>query len=172
MSITDGDIRIFTFKEGILSRVAHDLQLTLHRFDVTVDDGEVSCRFWPESITVDGAIMNGNLRPNTLKNKDKKEIVQNIQTKILHTSAHPTAELRGQLQGDGAQTRLTGTLQIAGRTRPFQMAIEHQEHRWTGEVSIKPTDWGIQPFRALMGAIRLQDRILVRFDLPHSEGSS
>ena len=116
--------------------------------------------------------MHGNLRPNALKNKDKKEIVQNIQTKILHTAVHPTAELRGQLQGDGVQTTLTGTLQIAGRTRPFQMAIQHQEHHWTGEVSIKPTDWGITPFRALMGAIRLQDRILVRFDLPHSEGSS
>ena len=36
----------------------------------------------------------------------------------------------------------------------------------TGEVTLTPTRWGIKPFKALMGAIKLKDRVLIRFDLP------
>ena len=47
---------MFTFREGLLSPIAHDLRLRLERFEIAHDDETVEGRFWPDSLVVEGAI--------------------------------------------------------------------------------------------------------------------
>ena len=43
---------------------------------------------------------------------------------------------------------------------------DRADGRDRGAVELVPSRWGIAAFKALMGAIRVQDRIWVTFDLP------
>lgn len=58
---------------------------------------------------------------------------------------------------------------MAGQRRPLALLLGLSRDRLHGEVELTPSRWGIKPFKALMGAIKLQDRVRVRFDLPASE---
>ena len=161
-TITDGSVQVFTFKEGLLSRVAHDLRLTLGRFELTQEGDTIRGRFWPETLEVDGAMQGGRLDPSGLKPKDKREIHQNMTRKVLNTKRFPVVELEATRDGD----RLQGQLTLNGRRNPITCAVREVDGKITGRVTLVPTRWGIAPYKALMGAIKLQDRVEVAFSVP------
>lgn len=164
---TAGTIRVFTFKEGLLSKVAHDLQLTLGRFTIELEDGAVRGRFWPATLRIDGAMRDGRLDPGGLSDKDRREIHGNITRTILKTDRHPEVELDATA-GDG---RLRGTLRMMGREAPIELRYTQTDGRVRGEVELVPTRWGIAPYKALLGAIKLQDRVRVEVDLARPDAS-
>src|SRR5256885_12067352 len=45
-----GTIRVFTFKDGLLSAVAHDLQIRLEQFAITLDGENVTGEFALKSL--------------------------------------------------------------------------------------------------------------------------
>jgi hypothetical protein len=51
---TRGTLYVFTFKEGLLSKVAHDLRLSVQRFSVQVDGENVVAAIATSALTVDG----------------------------------------------------------------------------------------------------------------------
>ena len=55
-----------------------------------------------------------------------------------------------------------------GRTAPIEGQISTENGRAMGLVSMQPTDWGVKPYTALFGALRLKDYIKIEFwmDLP------
>ena len=153
-------IQVFTFKRGLLSRVAHDLRLTPERFEVRTDGERVEGRFWPESLRVEGALKGGEIDPGALSESDKAEIERNVREKILRTDRYPEA----CFTGSAADHHVRGELELVGETQPIEFDVHEQDGKLSGEVELVPTRWGIKPFKALMGAIQLQDRVLVRFE--------
>jgi hypothetical protein len=165
-TLTSGRIEVFTYKEGVLSPIAHDLGLRLERFEVSHDEATVEGRFWPDSLVVEGAIEHGRLNENVLSAAQRDEILGNVRRKILRTSVHPVARLRAKATAGVETYDLSGELELAGSIRPITFVVHAHDHRLQGELELRPSDWGIKPFRALLGAIRLADRVRVRFDLP------
>ncbi len=161
-TFNSGIVRVFTFKAGLFSTVAHDLQLTLQRFEVTIDGPQVSGRFWPDSLHVDGAIKGGKLNPNTLSERDKRDIYKNMAEKIMYTAKHPEIRFEGRFD----QQKLEGQLTMVGRSASISMPITLSDGHICGRIEFAPTRWGIPPFSILMGTIKLQDRVIVEFDLP------
>lgn len=156
-------IHVFTFKDGLLARLAHDLRLTLRRFELRRDGQTVTGRFWPESLTVDGAVKSGHVDPSSLSDGDKAKIHANMTDEILHTARDPEVSFKGTLRGTST---IEGELTLAGRTCPISATIHNQDGRLRTEVTLVPSRWGIPPYKALAGAIKLQDRVLVALDLP------
>jgi polyisoprenoid-binding protein YceI len=63
-----------------------------------------------------------------------------------------------------------GQLTIAGQTRPvnFQaagQALADGRYRFQGSVPVTMSQWGIRPPTAMMGTMRVGDRVTVRFDV-------
>ena len=161
-TLRDGDVQIFTFKEGLLSPVAHDLRLSVGRFEVELDGDRVVGRFPLDSLRVDGVMRDGRFDPDGLDAKQKAEVLENARTKVLRTREQPEVRFEGHYRAG----RLTGQLRLASREGLVDIAVGQLGGRLTGEVVLTPSRYGIPPFKALLGAIRLQDRVLVRFDLP------
>ncbi len=160
--MAEGTLHLFTFKTGLLSRVAHDLRLTVTRFDLEVAEAAVEVRVDPKALRVDGAMRSGALDPGSLSDADKRSISDTINDKVLRARHYPDIVFRG-VDRDG---RLDGTLELAGKSAPLVVPFERRAGRVTGEVVLRPSQWGIEPYKALLGAIQLQDRVIVRFDLP------
>ncbi|MGD8859875.1 MAG: YceI family protein [Myxococcales bacterium] len=165
-------IRVFTFKEGLLSRLAHDLQLTLRRFELSLQGGKVHGRFELGSLHVDGAVEGGHVVASTLGDSDRRKIERSMADDVLHFERHPVATLEGELQprGDG-RFGLTGTLELAGMRAPVAGELRAGD-RITGAFELRPTEWGIKPFKALGGALKIQDRVRVEVDLPPGGGDT
>jgi hypothetical protein len=55
---------------------------------------------------------------------------------------------------------------MVGKTAPARAPVQVDGHRLRAEFTLVPTQWGIPPYKALAGAIKLQDRVVVVLDLP------
>lgn len=157
----DGAVRVFTFKEGLLSRVAHDLCLDVGRFQVKVDDDAVAATFEIESLTVDGVMKKGRLDRTGLNKRDMGQIQRTIRTEIFQAQRHGLISFAGKRDGD----RVSGTLEMKGRRAPIEFAVRGEGETVTGRVELRPSRWGIRPYKALLGAIKLKDRVVVEFEL-------
>ena len=164
---TPAKIEVFTYKDGLLARLAHDLRLSLGRFEIVREGDEIRGRFWPGSLTVDGAIgRGGELDTRALSGSDRSKIAGNIAERVLDLARFPEAGFTGKLAaGEGTHT-LEGTLTLVGRAVPLRVSVRAAGGRLLAEVLLVPSRWGIAPYRALAGAIKLQDRVLVKLDLP------
>ena len=169
MPATPATIHVFTYKDGLLARLAHDLRLTLGRFEIQRDGATLSARFWPASLTVDGAIdRKGQVDRHALSDSDRRKIGENIAAEVLHLDRSPEASFRGRIV-DG-EAAVEGELTLHGRSAPLQVAVRAVDGRVRAEVTLAPSRCGVAPYRALAGAIKLQDRVLVVVDLPAQPG--
>ena len=162
--IERGQVRAYTFKEGLLSSVAHDLELELPDFQVRFNGGDVVATFDLTSIAVLGAMVEQKPSPKSLNASDRKKIEQTVHREVLKTRRHPKAELSGCVI-DG---QLEGTLTLCGQSAPVTGPVTSVNARATGVVEIKPSMWGIKPYSALFGALKLKDRVRIEYwmDLP------
>lgn len=165
MTATAATIHVFTYKDGLLARLAHDLRLSLRRFEIERDGDELRARFWPASLAVDGVVVRGGaIDGAALSDGDKRKIAGNIRDSVLSLDRFPEASFRGRVVDGGAA--VDGELTLVGRAVPLRVAVQTSGGRLRAEVPLVPSRWGITPYKALAGAIKLQDRVLVTLDLP------
>ena len=155
-------VEVFTFKEGLLARLAHDLRLKVGRVEVRrlgPDSFEVAVR--ADSLRAECAIRGGRPDFRALSTKDLADIDANTRRDVLHPDRFPWIRFRGRLVG----SRVEGELELHGQVRPLAFAVASSGGRVRGEVEFAPSRWGIPPFTALMGAMKVQDRVRVAFDV-------
>ena len=60
---------------------------------------------------------------------------------------------------------LRGDLTMAGATRPAAFEIDvSNDGRIAGTLPITQSDWGIKPYRAFMGALKVRDTVEIVLD--------
>lgn len=143
-----------------MSPVAHDLALSVERFDVDRDGEKISVCCQTASLRVDGKVAGGAVEP--MRDRDRRDIEKNIAKKVLRTAKFPEARFEGTYTAG----QVTGTLHLVGRAVEVSFPATEADGRVRGRVELTPTRWGIEPFKALMGAIALEDRVVVEFDVP------
>jgi polyisoprenoid-binding protein YceI len=82
---------VFSFKDGLLARLAHDLKLQVERFSIEVDDSThgIKATFDPSSLQVVCAQVDGRDDPSTLSKGDKKKIYDNATKDVLQVRKYP-----------------------------------------------------------------------------------
>ncbi len=155
-------IRIYTYKDRrkLLSPVAHDLCLEVERFVVDRDGDRVTVRCEAGSIRVEGKVVRGVVE--SMRDRDRRDIEKNVQAKVLRTKQHPEVRFEGVFE----RGRVSGELSLVGRGVPLDFEVATSGDRLRGRVEFAPSRWGIAPFKALLGAISLEDRVVVEFDVP------
>ena len=61
---------------------------------------------------------------------------------------------------------MSGALTIAGTTRPIAFAVQREAGALTAEVEVQQPAFGIRPFRAMLGALRVKPEVRVRASIP------
>ncbi len=161
------EARVFTYKEGLLSTVAHDLELTAGRFEVDWSEDRVTATFDLGSLRVLHAVVNGQAAPNALSAHDLEKIEQTLANDVLHTSRHPEARFESSsvtASGDGFMLR--GTLTLGGRTDELSALVRRDGTRYTTELLLDQRRFGITPYSALLGALKLKPEVRVRVSVP------
>lgn len=158
-----------TFREGVLAAVGHDLSLDAPPQRVTVDVAArtLEATFDPKAIRLRGAVVDGREDPSALSAGDRDKIRRNLLDTVLAAGKHPAITFQGRWTpaGDGAPT-LEGTLSLHGATQPVKAAARVEGDHVVAEFVLRPSAWGIAPFVALLGALRVRDEVRVTARLP------
>lgn len=159
----DATICVYTFKEGLLSKLAHDLRFTLSRFSISARGTDVSARFELASLRVDGVMRAGKLDRGELSQADREKIQETLKD-VISTREFGEARLTAKLLTKEPPFVLEGQLTLRAESKPVTLELERVEDRLLGEITIVPSQWGIRPYRALGGTLKLQDRVRITVD--------
>ncbi len=159
-------VKVFTYKvPSKLSAVAHDLELHTRALEGTLE-------VQGESVQVDVEIGLWNLgvRDGILSRLEKGECKRLLRKKVLKKEADAWARFQGGGTLEGERVALDGTLAIRG-SRPRKVSLECTVSGGDNGVvtvllkhALLQTDYGIKPYSALMGALKLQDEIRVEIE--------
>jgi polyisoprenoid-binding protein YceI len=156
----DGSLLVKTFREGVAARVGHDLVLEVTRWHAVVDGGSIAVTADPASLEVRAA--HNGLKPMT--DGDRREIRRNIDEKVL--GGRSIAFTCDAVSDDAAGLIASGQLTIGGVTRPVRAALTRTpEKRLQGTIALRQSEFGIKPYKGLMGALRVRDDIEILVDI-------
>ena len=95
---------------------------------------------------------------------DREKISDNVQRDVLRANEFPSVTFVGRSNSRESPFAISGELTLLGVTKPFSLMLTQRGERLVGEAELVPSEWGVKPFRALGGTLRVQDRVLVRID--------
>lgn len=158
-----------TFKEGVLSTVGHDVRLEVTSFEVRIDDDGVEATFDPESLRVLHAMRQGEPHLSGLSARDKATIERYVRDDILEARRFRTLRFTAdEVELDEGVVEIEGELELHGEREELEVTAERRGDRWVTEVRLHQPTWGIRPFRALMGALKIKPGVVVTLSLPVS----
>ncbi|MDH3202998.1 MAG: YceI family protein, partial [Myxococcales bacterium] len=86
---------------------------------------------------------------------------------VLHAQQFPEVSFSSsEVEEVDGGFRVQGSLNLHGQVGTIGADIRSDGGRWTTEVSIDQRDYGIRPFRALFGLIRIKPVVRVRVSVP------
>jgi polyisoprenoid-binding protein YceI len=151
---------VFAFREGLLSAVGHDVCLRVTSFVVDVGDGDViTADFDAGSLRVEGQV-------NAL---DRRQIERNAANDVLDARRFPKIAFRStKVTRDGARARIEGELTLHGATQPIALDAADDGQRWRAEVRLDQRRFGIRPYSAMLGTLKVKPEVVVRISLPRA----
>ena len=162
---------IRTFKEGLLSPIAHDLviRVTAFRVEISADQAEIHAEFDAHSLRVVDAAVDGALRPGLLSATDKRKIEQTIQRDVLAVRHYPRIVFAStSVTASADRAEVIGDLSLHGRTRAVRVSARVAGDSWVAEATLHQPDWGIKPYKALLGTLKVQPEVRIHLTVPRS----
>ena len=166
----DGKLTVKVYKDGMAAKMGHDLVLEATKWsgNVTVDPENPSAS--SVQVTIDARSLEiieatGGAKP--LGDKDRKDIAKNIDEKILQTSSHPDITFDStDVSGDAPRISLKGCLTLVVKSVPVTLDLTVNDNgQVSGRFTIVQSQFGIKPFSAMMGALKVKDAVNVEFDV-------
>ena len=160
-------LQVKTYRQGMAQKVGHDLVIDVTRWQATVTSGEDSV---PTSVELTADPRSLQVRDGTggakaLTDKDRGEISKNIEKKVLGGDEIVFRSSGVERPGSDGRLLVSGELSIAGTSRPMSCDLSMgPEGQVQGTIPITQSEWGIKPFTALMGALKVRDDIEVVLD--------
>jgi polyisoprenoid-binding protein YceI len=160
------------FATGLFSAMGHSPVIAIRQYT-----GEVN--FSSKTLEGNGfklVIQSGTLSvQDDINNKDRREIETQMNESILEVGKYPeivyeSAAVSVSKLGDALYTvALNGTLNFHGVTRSQPVTARVAEFgemlRASGEFTLKQSDYGIKPFSAAGGTLKVKDELKFSFEL-------
>ena len=166
-------VRLQTFAEGLLARLAHDLELACTNLSGTASRGGEASRGTASneaplgSIVVSGVLgKDGSVDERGLSAGEKSDAATKMRQDVFH--AHHDDVVRVEVQLDGASARMR-VAPPNGRSvevvmRP-ELRAEGEALRATGSFEISLAALGSDVVKGPMNAFRVKDKVKVLFDV-------
>jgi hypothetical protein len=158
-------LMVNTGRRGGAARAGHDLSIEVTSWSAQL---EVEGSGASASLSADGGSLqvlegHGGIQP--LGEADKENIRQTLDDEILRQSRVEFQSTAVRVSPDGSELDVEGELELAGARHAiaFRLNVDH-EGRLMGRAELKQTDWGIKPYSALFGALRVADEVEVTID--------
>ena len=159
----NASLQVKTYREGMAAKVGHDLVIEVTRWDATVDLTAATVELNADARSLEVRDGVRGLKP--LTDKDRSEIHKNIDDKVLKGQPIAFRSTAVRLSEAGGPFVVDGQLTMAGKTRPVTAQLHvDADGRVGGTIPLTQSDWGIKPYRGLMGALKVRDSLEIVLD--------
>ena len=162
---------VYSYKDGLLSKIAHDLKHRVTRFKVRVDPrtGAVEADVDATSLRVECVVKDGAELSDGLSAEEKRKIEGQIMKDVLHADVHPLIHFRSTRVSPADEgMHIEGALSLNDCERPVQTLARRVEHGYQADITIHQPDFNIKPFSAMMGTLKIKPEVVVRVIVPAS----
>ena len=151
-------LTVRTGRTGAAAKAGHNLVIEVTRWSATLEDDTAELTADARSLRV----RSGSGGASPLGDKEKATIAQTIDDDVLKGAAiafHSTSVAR-----TGDTLDIAGELELAGRRRPLTFTLTERDGGVAGSARIKQTDWGMKPYSALFGTLKVADEVEVAIE--------
>lgn len=160
----NGRLTVKTSREGLAKKVGHDLIIEVREWSASVNVGED-----PSQTSISASAQVSSLNPTEgvggvkpLTDGDRADIRKNITQKILTSPEISFKSSSVKVSGNSAT--ISGDLTIMGRSQPVDIQLSEAGGSVKGSFTVVQSRWGIKPFTAMMGALKVADPVQVEFE--------
>ena len=158
-------LSVQTGRKGAAAKAGHDLLMHVTAWEATLelaDDPEGTSM----ELSADAAslrVQKGTGGIQALGDEEKASIHQTIDDEVLRRQ---DIKFRSTaVQGDGNRLSVVGDLTLAGKTGPVEFDLEiGDDGALSATAVVKQTDWGMKPYSALFGALKVHEDVEVVLD--------
>jgi polyisoprenoid-binding protein YceI len=158
-------LSVHTRRGGAAAKAGHDLVLHVTAWEATLEVAEDPAATTVE-LTADATslrVHKGTGGMQALGDEDKDNIRQTIDDEVLkrrNVTFRSTAVAPG---GDG-RYRVDGELTLSGSTQPVSFELTVDDGAVHATATVAQTRFGMKPFSALFGTLKVLDEVEVRLD--------
>lgn len=170
----ESSFRVFAGKTGLFSGLAHDHEIGVKSFSGRVVVPEAGATGGSLDLEIDAQSL--AVLDKKPSEEDKKKIFNSMHNEVLESAKHPKITFKSVSVSDVKQTGadaysfvVNGDLTLHGVTKriavPVAATITPQQLRAIGKYALKQTDYGIKPYSAAGGTIKVKNEVVVNFNI-------
>ena len=160
-------LTVQTGRGGAAAKAGHDLTMLVTAWEATLegaDDAEATSM----ELTADASslrVQKGTGGMQTLGDDDKDNIHQTLDDEVLERQDIVFRSTEVKAASDGGGLSVQGDLTLAGATHPieFDLAVG-DDGTLSATAVVTQTRWGMKPYSALFGALKVLDDVEVSLD--------
>jgi polyisoprenoid-binding protein YceI len=154
----NASLHVETGRSGAAAKAGHDLTIDVTSWEATLEVGDSA------SLTLSADptalhVREGKGGLQALGDDDKADIRKTIDKDVLKKKDITFTSSSVEAAGDGL--KVTGDLQMGGKSKSLTFDLSENGGTLTGTAPVKQTDWGIKPYSALFGALKVNDEVKV-----------
>ena len=153
-------LTVRTGRTGAASKAGHDLLIEVTSWSATLDpDADPALTLSADSRSL--RVLEGSGGVQALDDDDKAGIRQTIDDEVLEGTP---IEFRSTRYAPGDPIRVEGELELRGERRPIAFELVPGADGLVGTATVRQTDWGMKPYSALFGTLKVADEVEVAVD--------
>lgn len=158
---------VLTRREGVLSAVGHDLRIRATRSSWTVDPARSALTGTLEAASLQVACATKDDRddPGALSESDRQMIDRAMRDDVLEVRRFPEIWVTASFEVRGETASVRGRVTLRGVERPFTAEARRDGDGWTASCTLDQTEFGIRPYTAMLGALKVRREVVVRVRL-------
>ncbi len=137
------------------------------------EDDHVEATFDARSLRVVRALDGGREKSGALSPDDRAKIERTIRDDVLECARHPEIRfVSTRITPRGHARAIEGALSLHGVTRRIEIVATPREGLLVAEAELHQPDFGITPYTAAFGTLRVRPAVRVRIAVPVRDSSS
>ena len=153
-------LTVRTGRTGAASKAGHDLLMEVTSWSATLDpEADPALTLTADSRSL--RVLEGTGGIQALDDDDRDGIRRTIDDEVL---AGTPIEFRSTRLEPGDPMRVEGELELRGVRRPISFELASGEDGVVGRTVVKQSDWGMKPYTALFGTLKVADEVEVAVD--------
>ena len=158
---SDGMLSVRTGRSGAVAKAGHDLRLEVTAWDATLEVG-ADTRIELTADATSMRVREGTGGVQALDEGDMANIETTIDDEVLRREPIVFRSTRADPTPGGLSVE--GELTLLGTTRPIAFDVAIGDGTLTATAVVKQTDFGIKPYSALFGALKVADEVKVELE--------
>jgi len=162
------ELRVLVWRGGTAARLGHNHVLRAGDLRVDWPAAGPVLRFRLDALDIDPPVLRARMGDgfsSSVDDEARAGTKANL-LKALEAAAHPEVVVRTLQQvGEGARRAVEAEITLHGVARRQWFVAEVDGRRARGEVVVRQSDFGIQPFTVLGGLLAVQDALVVQFEV-------